>query len=377
MKILDNKASEAYEVPQNRIQMQVQAQIHSQTRQRGTLFLLIPLLALAGCHPQHSADVMATVNGHAIMRADLDKVYNLQLGEAQQSQPSAEQADSQRLGLLKQLIDEEIVQQRATKMNLTATNEEVDAKLAEMKAPYTEEQFDGLLRERHTSVDDIKRDLRRSLTMNKLLNKEINSKVTVSDADITSYFNQHKSEFNNIETQYHIARILVTSSPAPQAGNLQGSKAQTDADAKKKILALKNRVDSGEDFGSLAMNFSEDPQTSASGGDMGSVAETQMKSNPIIFNSLANLKPGQVTDIMPFPDPSDPKKVGGYAIFQLLSRDPAGQHDVSEPQVQQRIRQGLHDARSQLLKGAYYEMLRDHAKVENFYAEQIFKSDAH
>jgi peptidyl-prolyl cis-trans isomerase SurA len=360
-------------VPQTQFQPQNAAgPIH-----RSTLFLLIPLLALAGCNKQHSADVMATVNGHAIMRADLDKVYNQQLGDAQQQQPSTEQADSLRLGLLKELIDEEIVQQRAAKMNLVATNEEVDAKLAEMKAPFTEEQFDGRLRERHTSVDDIKRDLRRSLTMNKLLNKEINSKVTVSDTDISAYFNQHKSEFNNIEPQYHIARILVTSAPAAQAGNLQGSKAQTDADAKKKILALKNRVDSGEDFGSLAMNFSEDPQTSSSGGDMGSVSESQMKSNMMIFNALAQLKPGQVTDIIPFPDASDPKKVGGYAIFQLLSHEPAGQHDVTEPQVQQRIRQGLRDARSQLLKGAYYEMLRDQAKVENFFAEQIFKSDAH
>ncbi len=50
---------------------------------------------------------------------------------------------------------------------------------------------------------------------------------------------------------------------------------------------------------------------------------------------------------------------------------------MSEPQIQQRIRQGLHDNRSQLLKGAYFEMLRDQAKVENFFAETIFKADAH
>jgi len=68
------------------------------------------------------------------MRADLDKAYKEQLGEAQQQQPSSEQADSLRLNLLHELIDEEMVQQRAAKMNLTATNEEVDAKLAEMKA---------------------------------------------------------------------------------------------------------------------------------------------------------------------------------------------------------------------------------------------------
>jgi peptidyl-prolyl cis-trans isomerase SurA len=340
---------------------------------------LLLALSLAGCKTAHNADVLATVNGHAIMRADVDKMYKEQLGDAQhqQEQPSLEQADSLRLGVLKELIDEEIVQQRAAKMNLTATPEEVDAKVAEMKAPYTEEQFQQKLQSGNLTLDAVKRDLRRTLTINKLLNKEINSKITVSDGDITSYYNSHKSEFNNIETQYHLAQILVTNSPAANAGNLQGNKATNDAEAKKKIQALRNRVDSGEDFGSLAMNFSENPQTSSSGGDMGSVSESQLRSNPEVFNAVSKLKVGQVTDIMPFPDPQDPKKIGGYAIFQLIAREPAGQHTVTEPQIQQRIRQGLRDARSQLLKGAYFEMLRDQAKVENFFAEQIFKNDAH
>jgi peptidyl-prolyl cis-trans isomerase SurA len=37
----------------------------------------------------------------------------------------------------------------------------------------------------------------------------------------------------------------------------------------------------------------------------------------------------------------------------------------------------LRDGRSQLLKAAYLEMVHDQAKVENFFAEQIFKNDAH
>ena len=348
------------------------------TKNAPALTITLLTLTLAGCHPTHSADVMATVNSHPIMRADLDKVYTQQLGEGQeQEKPSAEQADSLRLSLLRELIDEEIVQQRAAKMNLTATPEEVDAKLTEMKAAFTEEQFQQRLNERHTTVDEIKRDLRRTLTQNKLLNKEINSKITVSDADIANYYNAHKSEFNNIETQYHIAQIVVTNTPSAKPANLQGSKATSDAEARKKIEALRNRIDSGEDFGSLAMNFSENPTTSSSGGDMGSVSESQLHSNNVAFAAISKLKPGQVTDIIPYPDPQDPKKIGGYAIFQLLAKDPAGQHLASEPQVQQRIRQGLRDNRSQLLKGAYFEMLRDQAKVENFFAEQVFKADAH
>jgi len=335
----------------------------------------ISLLAAMGCNRTPSADVVATVNGHAIQRADMERMYTAQLGQAQDQQPSPEQADSLRLSVMHELIDEEIVEQRAAKMNLTATSEEVDAKLAEMKAPYTEEQFQQQLKATNRTLDDVKHDLRRSLTIDKLLNKEINSKVTVSDADITNYYNQHKAEFNLIETQYHLAAIRVTNVPSPQPGNLQGSKATTDAEAKKKIEALKNRLDSGEDFGTIAMNFSEDPNTASSGGDMGFVPESQLRSDPTVGAAILKLKPGQMTEIFPLMD-AQSKKAVGYTIYKLLEREPAGQREITDPVVQQHIRQLLHDGRSQLLKNAFFEMLRDQAKVENYFAEEIFKNDA-
>ena len=335
----------------------------------------IALIAVAGCNRTHGADVVATVNGHAILRADMDRMYAAQLGQAQDQQQSPEEADSLRLNVVRELIDEEIVEQRAAKMNLTATSEEVDAKLAEMKAPYTEEQFTEQMKASNRTLDDVKHDLRRSLTIEKLLNKEINSKVTVSDADITNYYNQHKAEFNLIETQYHLAAIRVTSVPSPQPGNLQGSKATTDAEAKKKIEALKNRLDSGEDFGTIAMNFSEDPSTASSGGDMGFVPESQLRGDPTVGAAILKLKPGQMTEIFPLID-SQSKKAVGYTIYKLLELETAGQREISDPVVQQHIRQLLHDGRSQLLKNAYFEFLRDQAKVENFFAEEILKDDA-
>jgi len=333
------------------------------------------LLLLAGCNRTHGADVVATVNGHAIQRADMERMYTAQLGDAQGQQPSPEQADSLRLNVVRELIEEEVVAQRAAKMNLTATTEDVDAKLAEMKAPYTEEQFAERLKASSHTLDDVKRDLRRSLTIDKLLNKEINSKVTVTDADITNYYNQHKAEFDLIETQYHLAEIRVTDVPSEQPGNLQGSKATTDAEAKKKIQALKNRLDANEDFGALAMNFSENPETASNGGDMGFVPESQLHADPAIYAAIAKLKPGQTTEILPLLD-GQTRKTAGYAIYKLISREPAGQRDINDPRVQQTIRQELRDLRSQLLKNAYFEMLRDQAKVENFFAEEVLRNDA-
>jgi peptidyl-prolyl cis-trans isomerase SurA len=336
--------------------------------------LAVTLLA-TGCNRPHSADVVATVNGHAIMRADMDRRYLAQLGETPGQQPSNEEADSLRLSLVRELIVEEIYEQRAAKMNLTATDQEVDAKLAAMKAPYTEEQFADRLKAIHHTLDDEKHDLRLSLTVDKLLNKEINSKVTVSDADVTNYFNAHKAEFDLIETQYHLAEIRVTNVPSAQPGNLQGSKATSDAEAKKKIQALKVRLDSGEDFGVIAMNFSERPETASSGGDMGFVPESQLKTDPAVAAAIMKMKPGQITDIFPLLD-EETKKPSGYAIYKLIAREPAGQREITDPVVQQHIRQQLHDGRAQLLKAAYLDMLRDQAKVENFFAEEIFKNDA-
>jgi peptidyl-prolyl cis-trans isomerase SurA len=343
------------------------------------LILAAGMLPFAGCNRGgHSADVVATVNGRAIMRKDLDKGYQAQLGESpQQQQLSQEQADSLRLNVLRALIDQEIVEQRAEKMNLTATNEEVEAKLAEMKAPYTEEQFQERLKASNQTIDDLKHALRQNLTINKLLNKEINSKITVTDADVTNYYNQNKAGFNLRETQYHLAQIQVTGQAAAQPGNLQNSKATNDMDAKRKIQALKNRLDSGEDFGTLAMNFSEQPETAPNGGDMGFVGESQMQhADPAVFAAITKLKAGEVTEILPLLD-GQTKKPAGYSIYKLLSRDPPGQRDLNDPRVQQAIRQQLRDGRSQLLKAAYLEVVHDQAKVENFFAEQIFKNDAH
>jgi peptidyl-prolyl cis-trans isomerase SurA len=333
-------------------------------------------VGVAGCRRTHSPDVMATVNGKPIMRAEVEQAYQSNLGESQQ-QPSKEQADIVRLNVLRNLIDEEILMERAAKLNLTATDEDVDNQVNEFKAPYTQEEFNKRLAEKHLTLDDLKRQIRRSKTEDKLLNKEINSKINISDTDITAYYNAHKSEFNLIEPMYHLAQIMVTSIPLPpqqQSINLQNSKATSDAEAKKKIETLHNRLESGEDFGLLAQNFSERPDTASNGGDMGFVPESQLRASPEVYAAINKIKPGQITEIMPVYD--NQHKTVGYQILKLIDKQAAGQRELNDPRVQQTIRSQLRDARSQLLRNAYLEMLRDEARVENYFAEEIFKNGA-
>jgi peptidyl-prolyl cis-trans isomerase SurA len=333
-------------------------------------------VGIAGCRRTHGPDVVATVNGKPILRSEVEDLYQSNLGESQQ-QPSREQADIVRLNVIRQLIDEEILMERAAKLNLTASDEEVENQINELKAPFTQEEFNKRLADSHRTLDDLKRQIRRAKTEEKLFNKEINSKINITDADITAYYNAHKSEFNLIEPMYHLARIMVTSIPLPpqqQTINLQNSKATNDAEAKKKVETLHNRLESGEDFGLLAQNFSEAPDTASNGGDMGFVPESQLHASPEVYNAVAKIKPGQITEIMPVYD--NQHKQVGYAIYKLIDKQSAGQRQLNDPRVQQTIRGQLRDARSQLLRNAYLEMLRDEARVENYFAEEVFKNGA-
>ena len=331
---------------------------------------------VSGCKQSYGPDVVATVNGQPIQRSEVEKDYRDNLGNNKE-QPTKEQADATRLGILKQLIDDEILQQAAKKMNLVASDEEVDARLAEMKAPYTQEEFDKRLQASSMSLDDLRRQIRRYLTSEKLMNKEVTSRINITDADISNFYNANKAQFNFIEPKYNIADIVVTSQPTPmqQGANLQNSKASNDVEARRKIEMIHNRLESGEDFATVANNYSEDTSDANNGGNMGFVPESSLRSQAAAFAAISKLQPGQMTEVIPLMPPGA-RSPAGYAIYKLIQKEPAGQRELNDPRVQQEIRQQLRDSRSQLLRAAYYEMMRDQAHVENYLAEQIFKNGA-
>jgi peptidyl-prolyl cis-trans isomerase SurA len=343
-------------------------------RGQSALVVLIAFLLLAACNRDGGGgDVMASVNGRKILRSEVDKYYVNQTAGSDR-QPVGEQAVSLRLSILNELIETEILMRRAEKLGLLATDEEVDRKLNEIKSPYTAEEFNKRLEDKKISLDDFKRDLRRSLTRDKVLNKEIASRINITDQDVSNYYNAHKSEFNLIEAQYHLAKIVVTGLQNVQVHNLQNSKAQNDGDARKKIQMIANRLDSGDDFATLAMNYSEDPETSNNGGDLGMAPESALKNaDPASREAVLKLRPGQYTPIITMMNPAN-RQAYGYMVVKLISKEPAGQRDLNDERVKQAIRQQLADRREQLMKTAFYETLRNDAKITNYYAEEVLKN---
>jgi len=320
-------------------------------------------LVLLSCRHKAPAGVAAEVNGHAITNSELDKIYQTQFPEPIEGS-DADQVMAQKLDLLSRLITTEIMWQRAEKGGLTATDADIDTEVNKMKAPYTKEEFEKKLAERHMTLNDLRAQFRRDLTVNKLINKEITSHINITDADVTNYYNSNKAVFNSAELTIHMAQILVTPNPDPNVRNLKNSKAQNAADAKAKIQDILRRLQSGEDFGMLAQSYSEDSATAPNSGDMGFVPTSQLERlSPELRKMLESLQPGGLTGILNMSD--------GFRILKVFEKEPAGQRDLNDPRVQQKIRETLLNRKENLLTAAYYETARNNAKIVNYLAQQV------
>ena len=333
-----------------------------------TLGILAALAGAAACSRQvpPGPDVWAVVNGREIRREEVEKYFRSRLNPEGQ-ELSHEEALTLHLNILEELVNNEILLERARKLGIEASDGEVEDKFTEFKAPFTEEEFQRQLKDRQVTVDDLKRDLRRQLSIQKLLNREVVSKVSISDQEISDFYNQNRAQFNVLETQYRIAQIVVTPRRNPQVRNRKGDDAATDADARRKIQALLARLQEGADFTELAMDYSEDPVTAATGGDLGYIPDSALnQTDPALRRAVQSLRPGDISPVI--------AQAEGYRILKLVARESPGQRDLADPRIQQSIRDNLRNRKEQLLRASYLDVARNEAKVMNYLARQVLES---
>jgi peptidyl-prolyl cis-trans isomerase SurA len=77
--------------------------------------------------------------------------------------------------------------------------------------------------------------------------------------------------------------------------------------------------------------------------------------------------------IVPVVNPISHQAIG-YRIIKLNGKEAAGQRDLSDPSVQQLIRNQLHNQREQFLRAAYDEVLHNEAEIHNYYAAKIVEN---
>ena len=327
--------------------------------------LSISFLA-AACERDPGDRVAATVNGYRITYAELDKYLSTQ--DLDSTSSSTEEDNRMlRLNLLRELIDRQIMLDKAQRLGLMAVDGEVEDRYQDYRSPYdSDAALEEHLRARGMSVAELKNELRRSLTIEKLLNAEISSKISVGESELRAYYQENQANFHLPEQQLHMAWILTTARPETPVPNRRNDDAQDLETAQQKIRMIEQRLANGEDFATLAQNYSEDTLSTANGGDLGFIPQSSLEQIDLTLRRVvASLSPGDVSPVV--------KTGDEFRIIKLISIEHAGQREYSDPHVQQRLRGLLRNRKEQMLKAAYLEVARNEAEIENFLARDVVR----
>ena len=326
----------------------------------------------AGCRSKPAAppvvtvspDTWATVNGHAITRDQVEKEFR-RLREGAETL-SAEEATLAKLGVLEDLIIEHVLLTRAASLNVSLPDSELDAAFNEAKKNISDEGFQKELAQRNLTAADMRDGLRRELLGRKLMEHEVASKITITDQEVIDFFNANRAQFNLPEEAYHLAQIIVTPARDAQIANRTGDDAATPQAAAAKVQMLMERLKAGGSFADLARDYSEDPQTAPRGGDLGLVPLSSItRASALLRDAALKTTPGAARVV---------NENGVLTIVFVVSREAAGQRDLSSPGVRERIQTGLRAGREQLLRSAYLAAARADADVVNYLARKVVES---
>jgi peptidyl-prolyl cis-trans isomerase SurA len=208
--------------------------------------------------------------------------------------------------------------------------------------------------------------LRRELLAKKVLDQEVVAKASVSDQDVTDFFNANRAQFTIAEESYRIAQIVVSPERAAQQANRTGNDATTPQEAAFKVRMIMERLKAGARFSEVAMDYSEDPETAPRGGDIGLVPMSALQRAPEpLRKAVIGQKPGTVNLVT----------AGGiHTIVAVVAHEPAGERGLSTPGVKDGIAQTLKNRKEQLLRTAYLSAARGDADVVNHAARRVVES---
>jgi peptidyl-prolyl cis-trans isomerase SurA len=312
-----------------------------------------------------SANAWAVVDGREITRDDVDKAFK-RLQDP--SQPlSDEEALAAKLSVLNDLILQDLLMAKARDLKVEVPQAELDKAFAEAKSNIPDQAFEQELAKRGLTAGDMREGLRRELLTQKVIEQEVGSKVDVTAQEVSDFFIGNRAQFNLAEESYHVAQIIVTPTRDAQVVNRTGDDATTPAAAAAKVKMLMERIKAGANFGDLAMDYSEDPESAPRGGDMGLVPVSRLKQAPQqLRDAVLKKAPGSVNWVI--------GNAGAHSIVLVVAHEPAGQRDLSTPGVRDRITEALRGRKEQLLRAAYLTDLRTTARVENHLARQLVES---
>jgi len=243
---------------------------------------------------------------------------------------------------------------------------DLDTAFADAKKNMPDEAFQQELTQRNLTAADMREALRRDPLTQKVIAQEVGAKIAVTDQEVTAAFNANRAQFNMPEESYHLAQIVVTPVREAQLANSTGDDAKTPQEATAKVQMLMERLKAGASFQELATSFSEDPESSARGGDLGLVPVSRLRqAPPALRDAVLNKAPCSVNVA---------SAGGAHTLVLVAAHEQAGQRDLSTQGVRERITETLRTRKEQLLRAAYLINARNDAVVVNYLARRLVES---
>jgi peptidyl-prolyl cis-trans isomerase SurA len=246
--------------------------------------------------------VVAIVNDEAITQYELDDAKRVvldQLKKQNVAQPSSDVLDRQ---VLERLITERSLLQYAKENGIKVDDTQVERtiqRIAEDNKMTVDDVRKTLARD-NVSYSRYREDIRNEITIQRVREREVDSRITVSDAEVDIYLATLKAQSGG-EAEYRLAHILVI---VPE----QATPDQIEARRRRAEEALRN-VKTGGDFSQVAATFS-DASDALQGGNLGWRSGARL---PTVFaDTVRSMKVGDVSPVM--------RSAAGFHILKLLDK---------------------------------------------------------
>ncbi len=308
-------------------------------------------------------ETAATVNGKVITMEEVDRAVKQQ-AQGQDSKLSPLELAGARLQVLQNLVEQEVMFQKAQKEATVPTEEEVTAEVNKQKVEsrLSQEEFDKQMTKAGLNEAAFREGIKKGLSIKKLVDK-ITGRIEVpKDKEVTDFFAGNPDLFIK-KRGVHLASIVVD-----PANSGEGDVTTNSAEANVKIQEIITKLKMpGSDFAALAREYSEDG-SKLQGGDLGYISEEDLKSNFGEQIAAQFMSPqfavGGVTNAIPLN--------GKAYIFKLQERIEKEETQTLEtPGVRQQINDLLVNNRKQLLAASYQAIAMNEAKIDNNLARKV------
>ena len=295
--------------------------------------------------PIELPEVVATVNGKDITRAQLQDIFNAAVQSSGMN--VADLSSAQQLGgytqLLNDLIDRQLLLGAASKEEVTS--EDVEAEIKKFKSQFPDEAiFDAQMKQAGMTSEKLQNDVREELKIRRWMESQVKP-AEISEADAKSFYESNIKEFAQPET-VKASHILFMVDADASADVVK----QKEEAAKKAAARAKN----GEDFTALAKELSEEPGAKESGGDLGFFPKDRMVPEFANAAFAANIN-----------DISEPVKTQfGWHVIKVTDKKAAGTVPFNE--VDDQITSYLKTMRQREAVQKVMKGLKDSAKVQTF-----------